>query len=183
MIDMSESLTVTLLLWSTWVNPSQSLFCSERPERFAQGRSFVMIDLSESLTVALLFRVTWAICSWSLFKKKLLSKERQERFGKKGGKTVKNVWKNDFFVLFFQANHWFFRAMRSIRSFVKCDLSNSLTDALLSWASWANISRSLFNLSNFEQKSKEQRAIERKSEFPTLKFGELRTKQMAIWGV
>ena len=37
--EVSESLTVALLLWANWANHSRMLFCSERPERFAHGRS------------------------------------------------------------------------------------------------------------------------------------------------
>ena len=48
------------LLWATWVNCSQLLIGHERPERFAQIRSFVLSDLSdlsESLTVV---HLIWA---------------------------------------------------------------------------------------------------------------------------
>ena len=46
-------------------------------------------------------------------------------------------------------------AIRSRCSFVKSNKSDLLMVAPLSWATWANRLRSLFNLSNFEQKSEE----------------------------
>ena len=47
-----------------------SLFCHERPQQIAHGRSFVMSDLSESLTVSLFKKTnertaTGAIRSWA----------------------------------------------------------------------------------------------------------------------
>ena len=48
------------MFWATWANPSRSLISSERPERFAHDRSFVLSDLSESLTVAHLIWAKWA---------------------------------------------------------------------------------------------------------------------------
>ena len=63
--DMSESLRVPHLSWATWAICSRSLISSERPERFAHGRSFVLSDLSESLTVAHLIWVKWANERWA----------------------------------------------------------------------------------------------------------------------
>ena len=47
MSDLSDSLTVPVLTWSTWVNRSQSLICPERSERIAHSRSFDSSDLSK----------------------------------------------------------------------------------------------------------------------------------------
>ena len=40
MSNLSDSLTVALLIWATWAIPSQSLTCLERSERIAHSRSF-----------------------------------------------------------------------------------------------------------------------------------------------
>ena len=47
MSDLSDLLTVTLLIWAFWVICSQSLICPERSERIAHSRSFDLSDLSE----------------------------------------------------------------------------------------------------------------------------------------
>ena len=85
--DLSDLLMVAHFWWATWVNRAWSLIFSERPERFAHSRSFVMSNLSDSLTSLfikegmselLIFaseRSTWVNCSWSLF-----CHERPERF-------------------------------------------------------------------------------------------------------
>ena len=54
---------------------SESLISSERPERIAQGRSFVLSDLSNPLTVTYFLWLTWAIPS-----RLLISYERPEWF-------------------------------------------------------------------------------------------------------
>ena len=50
------------LSWMTWANPSQLLFCYDRPERFAHSWSFVM---SNSLTVPHLSWAIWAKEQWA----------------------------------------------------------------------------------------------------------------------
>ena len=52
--DLSNSLTVALLTWATWVIGSQSLICPERSEWVAHSRSFDLSNLSE-----------WAISEWA----------------------------------------------------------------------------------------------------------------------
>ena len=53
------------LSWATWAICSQLLLSSERPERYAHGRSFVLSDLSKSLTVAHLIWAKWANERWA----------------------------------------------------------------------------------------------------------------------
>ena len=55
---MSNSLIRSFLV-SEMSDSLTSLISSERPERFAHGRSFVLSDLSESLTVAHLIWAKW----------------------------------------------------------------------------------------------------------------------------
>ena len=125
---------VALLSWATWVNFSRSLFCHERPEHIAHGSSFVTSGGSESLK--------------SLFKKEKMSKDRRERFtlGHKKGKNCQKHTK----IRIFRANRSFFannplksRANQSHRSFVRSNVVESLTVALLLWAMWANCSVTL----------------------------------------
>ena len=47
MSDLSDSLTVVLLTWATWVIHSQSLIYPEQSERIAHSCSFDLSDLSE----------------------------------------------------------------------------------------------------------------------------------------
>ena len=58
--DLSESLMVAHLSWSTWALRSRLLISSEWPERFAHSRSFVLSDLSKSLKVAHSIWAKWA---------------------------------------------------------------------------------------------------------------------------
>ena len=53
MIDLSDLLTVALLIWATWAIPSQLLICLERSEWIAHRRSFDMSNLSK-----------WAMSEW-----------------------------------------------------------------------------------------------------------------------
>ena len=62
---------VAHLSWATWAICLRLLISSERPERFAHGRSFVLSDLSESLTVAHLIWAKWAnerMSKWAMSK-------------------------------------------------------------------------------------------------------------------
>ena len=147
------------------------LFFHERPEWITHCRSFVKSNGSKWLTVALLFRSTWVIRSRSLFKKERLSKERREQFFL-WLETIKNIQKIRFLSNYFAqiACFWAIRSgcfchERPDRiayscSFVRSNLSDLLMVALLSWATWVNRSRSLFDLSNFEWKRKSKRAKE-----------------------
>ena len=47
MSDLSDSLTVALLIWVTWVIPSQSLICLQRSEQIAHSRSFRLSKMSK----------------------------------------------------------------------------------------------------------------------------------------
>ena len=71
--------SLAFLSWGTWANRSGSLFCHERPERFAHGRSFVMSDLRDLLTVAHLFWAIWGNHSPSPIKMRNLGRMRDER--------------------------------------------------------------------------------------------------------
>ena len=50
---------------ATWANCSRLLICLERPEQFAQGRSFFLTDLSESLTVLIWFERNEQMSEWA----------------------------------------------------------------------------------------------------------------------
>ena len=91
----------------------------------------------ELLMVALLFRATWRFAHGVSIKKSDWAKS--DRSGR--GQTVKNIRKKLFWSNFFERI------------------------ALLSWATWANCSWSLFNLSDFERKS--ERANEQMSKIPS----------------
>ena len=52
--DLSNSLTVALLIWVTWAICSQSLICLEQSEQVAHSRSFDLSDLSK-----------WAMSKWA----------------------------------------------------------------------------------------------------------------------
>ena len=47
MSDLSDSLMIVILTWTTWAIRSQSLICPERSERIAHSRSFDLSNLSE----------------------------------------------------------------------------------------------------------------------------------------
>ena len=102
---------VALLSWATGANGSWSLFCTERWEWFAHGRSFLKSNESELLL--------------SLFKKEQLNEERQEQFAlghKKGGKMWKNVKTKEKYV-YFQQIPCFLRAF--------CPNHEQITDLFL----------------------------------------------------
>ena len=80
MSNLSESLSVTLLSWATWVNNSQPLFWNERPERFSHSRSF---------------HLSWAI--WANCSQSLIWSERSE--------LMSNEWMSEFPTLMYSMRH------------------------------------------------------------------------------
>ena len=128
MSNLCNSFSVTHFLWVTWANHSRLLIFGEWPERFAHllifgewpehfahGRSFLVNDLSESLHGCSFLVSDQSDSLTSLFKKR-------EWALVCFFKRTKSVPKNMVLVKTFFAN----------RSF-----------AHLSWATWANRSRSL----------------------------------------
>ena len=103
---------------------SDWLIFSERPEPFAHSRSFVMSGLSDSLT--------------SLFKKEGMSESL--RIFKLTKKCTKNMILFNFF-----SKSLVFVSKRAIERFAKKKQA-ICSFALLSWATWANHSQSLFCL-------------------------------------
>ena len=146
------------------------LIFGERPEWFAHDLSFLLSDLSESLIIAHLSCATWAIRS-------LRSEEMSESFAslKKFKKMLKTYTKYNLLNFFEGIAHllwakekWAICSKKPsnslicperpegnahICSFVMSDLSDSLTVAHLSWATWANPSHLLICPEQFEHMS------------------------------
>ena len=114
--------------WATWAIRSWSLIPSKRTEWIAHGRSFVLKDLSDSLT--LLRR------NLLLFLKKF----------KKLQKTYK-IFLSESLIFCEQKRKWAICSKKLsnslICSFVLSFLSESLTFAHMSWATWVICSQSL----------------------------------------
>ena len=137
-------LSEKLVLCKKWANehfakknPSALLIFGERPVRFAHGCSFLVSDLSYSLTVAHLSWPTWAICSHGCFKKrKWANGSFKKKTYKKTFKNVPKIWfyskKFERIAPFFYLSEWAIRTQKTERF------------AVLSWATWANRSLSLF---------------------------------------
>ena len=145
--------------WATWAIRSQLIISSELPERIAHGRLFVLSDLSYSLT-------------------SLRRNEQKFSFFKNFQKNCKMVQKIRFFRIFLSEWLIFCERKRNgalcwkkpsaslmcpeqperiahICSFVMSDLSDLLTVAHLSWATWANRLHLLICPEQFEQMSHE----------------------------
>ena len=117
--------------------------------------AFLKSDVCKLLTLALCLERPERFAHRPSFKKEPLSEEQREWFAvwnKKG----ENCQKHTKIPILFQKN-------LSESLVFESDKRDSLTVALLSWATWAKRSQSLFNLSDFERKSEEEM-----SEFPTL---------------
>ena len=124
----------------------------EQPERFAHDRSFPLSDLSKSVLVTHFWWATWAIPSHRSFLVSnpsdlltLLTKKGNERIAHFLNK--KKRYKNNL-LDFFSRN---VLSESLICSFIMSELSELLTVADLSWATWVICSRSLICLEQPER--------------------------------